>query len=75
MSENKDGLSFRRIRFKLEAAGFDEVRQLGNHAKFVKRRGPEIWTAVIPHYTEISASTLRSIIQQSGLSQKDFDAL
>ena len=68
-------LSFRQIRFKLEAAGFDEVKQLNNHAKFVRRRANEIRTAILPHYQEISKSTLRSILTQAGLSKEEFDLL
>ena len=76
MSEELSNLSFRRIRFKLEAAGFDEVKQLGNHAKFVKREaGQNIRTAILPHYTDISASTLRSILRQAGLSLDEFEQL
>lgn len=75
MNELPEKLSFRKIRFKLEAAGFDEVKQLGNHAKFVCRSNGKIRTAVLPHYTEISSSTLRSILKQAGLSNKEFDLL
>ncbi|MBX9724534.1 MAG: type II toxin-antitoxin system HicA family toxin [Candidatus Obscuribacterales bacterium] len=75
MDELPTALSFRRIRFKLEAAGFDEVKQLGNHAKFVRRNGSEIRTAILPHYTEISSSTLRSILTQAGIKKEDFDLL
>lgn len=60
-------LTFRQIRFKLENAGFTEVRQLGNHAKFVRRDDSQIATAVMPHYIEIASSVLASIVRQSGL--------
>ncbi|MBY0548982.1 MAG: type II toxin-antitoxin system HicA family toxin [Candidatus Obscuribacterales bacterium] len=60
-------LTFRQIRFKLENAGFTEVRQLGNHAKFVRREDSQISTAVMPHYIEIASSVLASIVRQSGL--------
>lgn len=75
MKKKHENISFRRLRFKLEAAGFDEVRQLGNHAKFIKRSAEGVFTAVIPHYTEISASTLASILKQSGLSKEEFERL
>ncbi len=72
MSKDLQNMSFRRIRFKLEAAGFDEVKQLGNHAKFIKREQGKIRTAILPHYTEISASTLRSILKQAEISPEEF---
>lgn len=68
-------LGFRKIRFKLEAAGFNEVKQLGNHAKFIKRDGAVLKTAILPHYQEISDAVLRSILCQAGLSEEEFDQL
>jgi predicted RNA binding protein YcfA (HicA-like mRNA interferase family) len=68
-------LTFRKIRFKLESAGFDEVKQLGNHAKFVKRENDRIITAVLPHYQQIAPGVLHSIIRQSGLSVEEFEIL
>lgn len=68
-----ENLTFRKIRFKLEAAGFDEVKQLGNHAKFVKRVDEKIYTAILPHYREISASILRSVLRQAQISKEEFD--
>lgn len=68
-------MTFRRVRFKLEAAGFGEIKQLGNHAKFVKREGDQIKTAILPHYTQLSASTVASIIKQTGLTREEFDSL
>jgi predicted RNA binding protein YcfA (HicA-like mRNA interferase family) len=66
-------LNFRKIRFKLEAAGFTEIRQLNNHAKFVKRERDKISTVIMPHYTEIAPSVLRSIIKQAGMTRAQFD--
>jgi predicted RNase H-like HicB family nuclease/predicted RNA binding protein YcfA (HicA-like mRNA interferase family) len=68
-------ISFRKVRFKLEAAGFDGIKQLGNHAKFVKRESGKIATAVLPHYQELSASVVFSILRQSGLSPQVFEKL
>ena len=65
-------LTFRQIRFKLENAGFVEVRQKGNHAKFVKRDGAAIYTAILPHYTEIATAVLASVVRQSGLEWHEF---
>lgn len=75
MSRKSRKLTFRQIRFKLEAAGFDEVKQLGNHAKFVRRRGDRIDTAILPHYTDISASVLQSVLVQSSIEPEEFDLL
>ncbi len=75
MPEMPGKLSFRKTRFKLENAGFDEVKQLGDHAKFVRRDGGTIVTVILPHYTELGASVLRSVIVQAGLSLEEFDAL
>jgi len=66
-------LSFRKVRFKLEAAGFNEIKQLNNHAKFVKRERDKISTVIMPHYTEISPSVLRSIIKQAGMTCAQFE--
>lgn len=68
-------ISFRVLRFKLEAAGFDEVKQLGNHAKFIRRQGANLQTAILPHYKEICPSVVRSILVQSGLSPEEFESL
>ncbi len=65
-------LTFRQIRFKLENAGFTEVRQKGNHAKFVKREGESIRTAILPHYIQIAAPVLSSVVRQSGIELKEF---
>lgn len=75
MNEPPNNLSFRRIRFKLETAGFTEIRQLNNHAKFVRKRGDSVQTAILPHYQEISTAVFRSVLKQAGLSQAEFDKL
>lgn len=67
--------TFREIRFKLETAGFIEVWQLGNHAKFVKRNSNEIRCVILPHYVDIAAGTLSSIIRQAGFTEEEFLAL
>lgn len=70
-----EGNSFRKIRFKLESIGFTEVQQLNNHAKFVRREGNEIRTALLPHYLQICPAVLRSVLSQAGLSKEEFDKL
>lgn len=64
--------TFRKLRFALEAAGFDGVVQRGNHAKFVKNEGNIIATVILPHFVELAPGTVSSIIRQSGLSPESF---
>lgn len=66
------GLTFRQIRFKLENAGFSEVRQKGNHAKFVNREAGLIRTAILPHYIQIAPPVLQSVVHQSGIELREF---
>lgn len=75
LSAPDEGNTFRKIRFKLESIGFTEVRQLNNHAKFVRREGDEIRTALLPHYLQICPAVLRSVLRQAGLSKEEFDKL
>lgn len=65
-------LTFRQIRFKLENAGYTEVRQKGNHAKFVRRDGQTISTAILPHYLQIASPVLCSVVRQAGLKLHEF---
>jgi predicted RNA binding protein YcfA (HicA-like mRNA interferase family) len=64
--------TFRKVRFALEAAGFDGVVQRGNHAKFVKNDGQLITTVILPHFVELAPGTVSSIIRQSGLPAESF---
>lgn len=73
LEEIQEPMSFRRVRFKLEAAGFNEIKQLGNHAKFVKRKDGKIITAILPHYQELSVTVVRSIIRQARMTKSEFD--
>ncbi len=66
---------FRQVRFKLEAAGFRGINQRPNHAKFIKQDNDIIRTAILPHYTELSASVVDSILRQAGLSREDFERI
>lgn len=59
--------SFRNLRFRLEAAGFDHVFQLGSHAKFVCEETPRR-ACILPHYKELSASVVQSIFRQAEVS-------
>jgi predicted RNA binding protein YcfA (HicA-like mRNA interferase family) len=64
--------TFRQVRFKLENAGFDEVRQLGNHAMFVKREVDAMSAAILPHYIELAGPVVASIVRQSGIALEEF---
>jgi hypothetical protein len=66
-------LSFRQVRFKLEALGFRGITQSRNHAKFSRVRGNDVQTAILPHYTELTTSVIASVLRQAGVSAEEFD--
>ena len=68
-------LPFREIRRKLLKAGFTEVGQTGSHVKFAKVTDEGTRTATVPHHREVAGGTLRSILRQAGLSEKEFGKL
>jgi predicted RNA binding protein YcfA (HicA-like mRNA interferase family) len=69
-------LAYREVRRKLEAAGFREVSQRGSHVKFIKTGEEGIRVAIVPrHSTDVPLGTLRSILNQAGLTLEEFDAL
>jgi len=68
-------LPFREVKRRLEAAGFVEVGQTGSHLKFAKITDAGTRTAIVPKHREIAAGTLRGILRQAGLSEREFDAL
>lgn len=68
-------LPFREVKRKLEAAGFAEVSSKGSHVKFAKKNSQGTYTAVVPHYREVPAGTLRSILRQAGIDPDDFERL
>ncbi|MEI6316126.1 MAG: type II toxin-antitoxin system HicA family toxin [bacterium] len=56
----------------LERNGFYFVSQKGSHVKY-RKNGNLIFTVIIPaDRKEIPHGTFRSILRQSGLSEKDF---
>ena len=65
--------SFRAVRFKLEAAGFSGITQKGNHAKFIKRDGSCLLTAIVPHYQELAPDVVASIFRQAKIAVGEFD--
>lgn len=68
-------LSYREVKRKLEAAGFQVVSQKGSHVKFAKETPEGRRTAIVPHYKEITIGTISSILRQAGLSVDEFKNL
>lgn len=68
-------LSYREVKRKLEAAGFEQISQKGSHVKFTKSTIEGTRTAIVPHYREITIGTLGSILRQAGISVEEFEAL
>ena len=68
-------LTFREVKRKLEAAGFSAVSQTGSHLKFAKNTDEGTRTATVPKHREVAAGTLRSILRQAGLSEREFENL
>jgi predicted RNA binding protein YcfA (HicA-like mRNA interferase family) len=66
---------YREVKRKLEAAGFVEVGQTGSHMKFAKTTSEGTLTATVPKHREVAAGTLRSILRQARLTQKEFKRL
>jgi len=65
-------LSYREVRLKLEAAGFEVIRQKGSHVKFAKQTDEGLRTAIVPHHREITVGTLHSILRQAGMGIEEF---
>ena len=68
-------LSYREVKRKLEAAGFSEVSQKGSHVKFGKQTSEGFRTAIVPRHKEIRIGTLKSILEQAGLTREEFENL
>jgi len=68
-------VSFREVRRKLLQAGFFEAGQTGSHLKFAKPTSQGTLTATVPKHREIAGGTVRSILRQAGLSEKEFTEL
>jgi predicted RNA binding protein YcfA (HicA-like mRNA interferase family) len=65
-------LSFREVRRKLLRVGFVEAGQTGSHIKFAMVITEGTLTTIVPRHREIASGTLRSILRQAGLSEKEF---
>lgn len=68
-------LPYRKIKQKLERAGFRVVHQRGSHVKFVCEREGKVRTVVVPKHREIRIGTLRTIIRHAELTPDEFDQL
>jgi len=66
---------YREVKRRLQAAGFVEVAQTGSHVKFAKSTDEGTLTATVPKHREVSPGTLRSILRQARLSEREFDHL
>ena len=65
-------LVYREVKRKLEASGFEAIRQKGSHVKFTKQTTEGTRTVIVPQHPEIAVGTLRSILRQAGLSIEEF---
>ena len=68
-------LPYREVRRKLLAAGFVEFSQRGSHVKFVRTTAEGTRVAIVPQHTEVRLGTLRSILNQAGLTPEEFEKL
>ena len=53
--------------------GFERVRQRGSHVVMQKAGNPTV-TVPVPTHKVIKTGTLMSIIRQSGIDRKEFEA-
>jgi len=68
-------LSYREVRRKLQAAGFEERQGKDSHRKFVKFTREGVITAVVPEHRETAIGTLRSILRQAMITTEEFEKL
>ena len=68
-------LPYPEVKRKLIVAGFSEISQKGSHVKFVKSTPERTCNMVVPQYREIAIGTLHSILNQAGLTPKEFEGL
>jgi predicted RNA binding protein YcfA (HicA-like mRNA interferase family) len=61
---------------KLASADFTQISQKGSHVKFVKVTAGGTRVAIVPrHSNDVPLGTLRSILNQAGLTPDEFEAL
>ena len=76
MSPRLPSLKARQIMRALERAGFEHLRSRGSHRVFQHRENPKRRTIVADHgNADVPRGTLRSIIDQAGLTVVEFIAL
>ena len=68
-------LPYREVRRKLEVAGFVEHSQRGSHVKFVRTDPEGARVVIVPRHSEVRVGTLRSILNQAGLTPDEFERL
>lgn len=68
-------LSYREVKRRLEAAGFEEYSQRGSNVKFIKHVDQGIVTVVVPHHRDVAAGTQHSILRQAQISIFEWDDL
>ena len=68
-------LPFREVRRRLLAFGFVEVSQSGSHVKYIKVIDIGSMVVMVPKHREVASGTLRSILKQAGLSEREFAEL
>ena len=68
-------LRYREVKRRLEAAGFAQTSQKGSHVKFVRTTSEETRVVIVPLHAEVRMGTLRSILNQAGLSPEEFAEL
>ena len=58
---------------RLESFGFVYKSQKGSHAKYVKvEKGKPTRTVIVPMHYEVAKGTLKSILDQAGLTIDEF---
>lgn len=57
----------------LQRAGFSIVSQKGSHIKLFKRKVDKGYTVIIPNHKEVAMGTFSSILNQAGMTKKEFE--
>jgi predicted RNA binding protein YcfA (HicA-like mRNA interferase family) len=75
LRSKREATLFREVERRLKRFGFIEVGQTGSHVKFIKMTDLGSLVAIVPKHKEVASGTLRSILKQAGLSEKEFSEL
>lgn len=65
--------SSREVLKALKKAGFIVVAQKGSHIKLRGIYNGKIQTVIVPNHKQIAFGTFRSILNQSGMLQQEFE--